>query len=93
MRIAENDGIEEGQAYKDSPVFNKPIKLMGPLNDAMAEIHGHVAIVPHRVEIDGKERIVGRRVRTDLPKDQLMGHARTYFRWMTVSADGKFVPK
>lgn len=92
MLISEKEGIEEGQTYKDSPVYNRPVKLMGPLNDAMAAIHGRMVEVPHKIEIDGNERVIKKSIRTDLPEKQLIGHARTYFRWMKIE-NGTLVPR
>lgn len=77
-----NSGIKYGQKFKDDPVYNRPVKLSGPLHDAMAEIHGNVVDIPQTVDIDGKQWAVTKRVRTDLPAPQLIGYRRTHFNWI-----------
>lgn len=67
--------IEDGQAYVDEPVYSMPVKLMGRLATAMAEIHGHVQIVA-----DGDGFL--HKIRTDLPPKLLMGYQRTWLNWV-----------
>lgn len=73
--------IEQGQPYFDEPVYNKPIKLMTNLHDAMAEIHGHIAMIP--TTLHGQPFM--QRVRTDLPACILMGYNRTWLNWVKPS--------
>lgn len=77
--------IEDGQPYVDEPVYSMPVKLMGRLASAMAEIHGHVKTV--RTERGFK------RVRTDLPAKILLRYDRTYLRWMRPDGNGGLVPR
>ena len=76
---------EHGQPYLDKPVFATPVKLMGRLASAMAEIHGHVKTV--RTDRGFK------RVRTDLPAKILLRYDRTYLRWMRPDGNGGLVPR
>lgn len=66
---------EHGQQYVDRPVFAKPVKRMTRLDDALAEINGHVRIVE---DVEG----VRKRVRLDLPPDILLGYQRTWLNWV-----------
>lgn len=76
----------EGQRYFDTPIYLKPVKRMDALSSAMAEIHGHIVLVP-----DGDGKI--RKFRTDLPRDIFVGHQRTYLRWRKPDGKGGLIPK
>lgn len=76
---------EHGQPYLDKPVFATPVKLMGRLASAMAEIHGHVKTV--------RTERVFKRVRTDLPAKILLRYDRTYLRWMRPDGSGGLIPR
>lgn len=66
---------EYGQEYVDKPVFIKPVKLMTPLCDAMAEIFGNFVVYE-----DNQGFL--KRVRNDLPPDILLGYQRTWLNWI-----------
>ena len=88
LPIVTEDDFEDGGAYYDTPVYNKPVKLMGPLADAMAEIHGHFKKVPYMR--DGE--IWHKMRRDDLPAPILRGYDRTWCRWMKTE-NGEVVPR
>lgn len=77
-RVIKTRITRAGQLYVDEPVVSRPLKLLTPLSDAMAEAHGHVKMV--KVQVNGK--LVPKRVRTDLPADIILGYRRTWLNWV-----------